>query len=1253
MKIAFVYPRFDKFRDSHPELRRELDSFFLGDFTTPPSLGIPILASLAPDDAEIRLIDDNAGDPLDTAAETDLVAINCFTPQAERAFEIADAFRAAGRKVVIGGMFPSFMADECLKHADSVNTGEGEPTWPLILEDAKNGRLKPVYNGGNRFDLSKMRPPRRDIFYSKTHYDWDEDLVQISRGCPYQCAMCAIPAHMGGRIRLRPVGHVAAEIAALKHENVYLADDTLFLPQRNLREYARSLLEALKPTGKKFFVSSTMALNTDPDFLDLLAAAGVKNFYCTLNVDPASIRAVAGEAREREDLKRLVADLGERGIRFFASFAVGRDWDDESIAERILNLVDYADIHTAEFFIFTPYPGSVHMARLESQGRIIDRSWRRYNGAHVVFKPHKMPPDKLRELFVTLWLEFYRRQSARHTANLEPATWKRGAQVVGKPLERRGARGQAAITGLGVISPIGNDPASMLDALRRARHAIKPITRFDASHFRTNLGAEISDEPLARLLSEEERAEYEDRYLQMAIAAARMALADAEIPPCPDKPRRDIALVLATCNGGLLSAEEEYRWLNGLSSRAFDEKMNLMAQFYGFGKALSSALGMGGEAWIVTTACSSSTAALGLAESLIRRGRGRIVLVGASDALCLSNTSGFSGLKAMAAGQTAPFSLPMGMNVGEGACFWVVENMEQALLRNARILGKILGHATTCDAHHPTTPEPRGDGAYRTLRNALSDAGVSAAQLGCINAHGTGTEANDKAESRGMRKLFGDQPPVPVVSTKSFFGHCMGATGLLEATGNLLAMNAGFIPPTVNFSEPRPGCSLDYAPNTPREKKYDVFASANYAFGGNNAAAIVAAPGFNAPARAGNEARVAITAAGLVTSLGLGADKLIEALRASRTGMTTVERLNVKETRALTAGLVPDFQAPDVDRRLDFSELNLISRYAAAAASMALASASFKVSPKNAEQVGIVMGVSNGSSESDHMNSVFSSPSHEADLRCFSSITPNSTAGWTAKQLCIKGVNITLSPGPHAALQAMAFAFDSLQDNRARAVLAGGADEIYPQMFWNYDRIGFLYSGERESRYRIRLDEPRAKVIGEGAAMLLLETAESAAERGVAPLAEMLGYGMSMDADGFSAQSMNPDGLEHAALTACARAGVDMADIDLVVWAPQGNAQDGKTLAALERLSPGRAVPLAATSMNTGYIETASIAVGLAAALHALRLDGALWPQITGLADVDARPFESRTGLVMALASTDLGYNFAAIFNTKTANGRD
>lgn len=421
MKVVFIYPKFEKFLESTPELDKALIDHYIGHFTTPPSLGIPILAALTPAAWEIELVDDNNGDIVDFDVNADLIAINCFTPQATRAMELADGYRAAGKQVIMGGFFPSTAPEEALRHCDAVNIGDGEPTWLTILEDAQRGELKRKYVGGTKFDLAQMPIPRRDIFYEKSGYDWNEDLVQVARGCTYTCGMCAIPTHQGHRIRLRPIDKIVEEVRQLRYDNVYLAEDILFFPSKKIADWSRELFSALEPLGKKYFVSSTMALSTEDALLDSLAKAGVNSFYCTLNVDPKSIRALQGDQEVQAALVDLVDRLESRGIRFFASFGLGRDWDTPALADSILELCHKAKIRTSEFFIFTPYPGSVHWQRLENQGRILHKNWKQYNGAHVVSRPLGMTEDELYQTFLRVWREFYKPLENREVlSTLEP-----------------------------------------------------------------------------------------------------------------------------------------------------------------------------------------------------------------------------------------------------------------------------------------------------------------------------------------------------------------------------------------------------------------------------------------------------------------------------------------------------------------------------------------------------------------------------------------------------------------------------------------------------------------------------------------------------------------------------------------------------------------------------------------------------------------------------------------------------------------
>ena len=240
---------------------------------------------------------------------------------------------------------------------------------------------------------------------------------------------------------------------------------------------------------------------------------------------------------------------------------------------------------------------------------------------------------------------------------------------------------------------------------------------------------------------------------------------------------------------------------------------------------------------------------------------------------------------------------------------------------------------------------------------------------------------------------------------------------------------------------------------------------------------------------------------------------------------------------------------------------------------------------------------------------------------------------------------MTLAPGAHAGLQSVAYAYRTLAGGKAGVMLAGAADEVYDQMFWNYDYMKYLWPDSDADAYRLRSDDAVRKVVGEGAAVLAMESLDDAVARGSRPLAEILGYAATMDADEFELPCLSPNSLRDCCRQALERATIGAADIDLVAWAPQGNAQDDKMLAALgELLGAGMGgIPLVTTTFNTGYSESASILVSLVARLATLRQDGGLWPQITGAAWLDGRQPVRPVRNILALGSTDVGMNHALV----------
>jgi 3-oxoacyl-[acyl-carrier-protein] synthase II len=805
--------------------------------------------------------------------------------------------------------------------------------------------------------------------------------------------------------------------------------------------------------------------------------------------------------------------------------------------------------------------------------------------------------------------------------------------------------GRAVITGLGVLGPLGSGREAFLEGVREGRSGIDRIRSFDPSPFRTPYGGEVRGLDLEAELGPGESTRYADPYLHFALVAARQALGDAGLEWSRDRPPpRRAAIVAGTCNGGLRSAERQYAILAGKAPGSFDRETALLIRYHALGKALGHALGVTGPIWVTTTACSSSTGALGLALELIAHRVVDVALAGGADVLCLATMAGFDALKATSTDRIAPFSLPVGLNLGEGAAFFVLESAEHAAARGARVEGEVLACAFTADAHHPTAPDPRGDGAFRTMTAALERAALGPGDVGCVNLHGTGTEANDRTEARAVARVFGDRP-VPVHSFKSQVGHCLGAAGALEAAAGLLAMNAGVIPATINFTEPRPGCTLDCVPNTPRPARYDRFLSCNYAFGGHNAGVAIGVHDPARPPAAGPDPgrRTVLTGGGALTSLGLGSRALLDSLRRGRSGLSPAAGRTELPTVARLGGWVPLFADRDVDRRLDTRAMNPLSRFATVAARLALLDAGLRVGPRDGERTGVINGVFVGPSEEEHMRAVTRSGGAEAEIAGFSTIVANSTAGWVSNALLLKGSSLTVSQGADAGLFALAAAHLLIGSGHAPCLLAGAADELYSRYFINCDELHLLHTGADEERYRLVEGVDDRRVLAEGAAYLVAEERETARARGARILAEVAGFGQTFDPSGFLESSTDVTGLADAVTEALGRAGWSADDVGLVTWSPQGNRRDLATIEALKQAlgERGARIPLVTSVFHTGLAESASGTATLAAVLASWADGGGLWPQRTGLSRIDGRPLPDRPVKTLALAASDLGYHLA------------
>jgi len=423
LKITFICPAFERHAQAHPELRAFVPA---NEYIGPPSPGIAAVAAATPEGHQVEFLDDRIT-PFDLEHEADLYAISSFTPAATRAFELGDALRARGKKVVLGGIFPSMMPDLAAEHCDAVVVGEGEGVWPQIVADAQKGKLAPRYQSQEPLDLATIKRPRVELYLDaeKPGAPCDDYPLQLSRGCPLSCDACVLPIMCGSRIRFHSEQNVidTMTVFARAGKLLSLTEDTSVFGIHGARKMLRKFLERTIELQKQGIpiklsylgISMPMVLSLDPTLLTLMRQSGMDRFYLVGGFDPITRQAFGtGDPAAMEKAERTIARCRELGIDPYVSFLVGNADDDEGVFDRMLEFCTRTGVDLAEFAISTPYPGTPIWKRYEAEGRIFDRTWKHYNDANVVFKPHKMSALRLQEGYIYLWREFYQgRQELR------------------------------------------------------------------------------------------------------------------------------------------------------------------------------------------------------------------------------------------------------------------------------------------------------------------------------------------------------------------------------------------------------------------------------------------------------------------------------------------------------------------------------------------------------------------------------------------------------------------------------------------------------------------------------------------------------------------------------------------------------------------------------------------------------------------------------------------------------------------------
>ncbi|HEY1365777.1 MAG TPA: beta-ketoacyl-ACP synthase II [Gaiellaceae bacterium] len=403
---------------------------------------------------------------------------------------------------------------------------------------------------------------------------------------------------------------------------------------------------------------------------------------------------------------------------------------------------------------------------------------------------------------------------------------------------------RVAVTGLGAVTPVGNDAPSTWRSAVEGRSGIDWIHAFDASEYPVRIAAEVTDFDPNGVASPKEVRKL-DRNVLLALAAAREAVADSELNGFD--PSR-VGIVLGSAIGGFLGIMEQTEVMRERGPQRVSPTFIPSVLPDAASGQIAISLGIRGPNYAVVSACATGSHTVGEGAELIKRGDADVVLAGGTEA-CIHPLilAGFCAMRGLVAEEEDPTkaSRPFdarraGFVMGEGACVLVLEDLERARARGATIYAEVLGYGASNDAHHMAQPDPESVGVAEMMRAALRRAGVEPERVGYINAHGTSTPLGDAAETKAIKDVFGDHAyRLAVSSTKSVMGHCFGAAGAIEAMMCVLAIHEGVLPPTINYEQPDPTCDLDYVPNDARKAQVDVALSNAMGLGGHNGCVLI------------------------------------------------------------------------------------------------------------------------------------------------------------------------------------------------------------------------------------------------------------------------------------------------------------------------------------------------------------------------------------------------------------------------------
>ena len=663
------------------------------------------------------------------------------------------------------------------------------------------------------------------------------------------------------------------------------------------------------------------------------------------------------------------------------------------------------------------------------------------------------------------------------------------------------------ITGIGVISAIGKNREEFTENLFNSSCGITKQSFSDLKGTHEVHVGKVKNFPEHHSFFELNGMSY-DRTSHLALIAAEECMEQANLNQILNPNRAGV--ILGTSLGGMLSGDEFHtQWLTQGLGKA-DKRLLQQYPLHAVADVLALRFGLGGIKSVISTACAAGSNAIGYAMDMIQSGKCDFILAGGTDPLSRFSFGGFRALKALAPEACSPYSLSNGINLGEGAAFFVVESFSSAKKRGVTMLAEICGYALTSDAYHQTAPDVGGYGAVRSMRKALENSGISLDQVSYINGHGTGTTSNDIAETRAVNTVFGGvEKSIPLTSNKSSFGHCLGAAGAVEAVASVVSITNNRFPPTLNFQGTNyPG--IEVIENKTDYKPCNVVVSNSFAFGGNNCSLVFSKVNEKVWKNRKDKSKDKIVITGIGCTGSGGAD-IAELWKTFDEGKNWIVKKGIEgnDCNCQFQGSMPDVKWKKYIPQNMYRRIDTITKLAMSSGKQALIDAKVNVTTKNCESIGVIYGTFTGPLETIETisASIINKGIHSVNPQIFPNSVVNSAPGNFCIANQLKGPTTTLASGNNATLNALTYAYEQIKNQQAEAIVVLGADECSDTLITGMDCVDKVSTDGRKPFCK----NSNGMILSPGSTAFVIETEISAKKRGAPIYAEILGYAATSD----------------------------------------------------------------------------------------------------------------------------------------------